>query len=195
LRQTSFIALEEPVIFTDGKQGTHTARFGEVEQRGVALTPKGRKLYDELLNEARANKKSDYETALQKAFLKFPDSHQGLHDKKLAYYQYIGVSKLRDHVDPLSVSQLLDDGYLTISPIVYEDFLPVSAAGIFSSNLSNSLDEEREKSGKQTVKQSPNQASFKAALGSTVINSFSLYEKIQKESLASALKVVGINVL
>ncbi len=34
------------------KQGTHTARFGEIEQRGVALTPKGRQIYDELLHKA-----------------------------------------------------------------------------------------------------------------------------------------------
>ncbi|MGO7653298.1 2-oxoadipate dioxygenase/decarboxylase family protein, partial [Rhizobium ruizarguesonis] len=44
LRQTSFNALEETIAFSgdDGAiKGTHTARFGEVEQRGVALTAKG----------------------------------------------------------------------------------------------------------------------------------------------------------
>ncbi|RBG44195.1 DUF1338 domain-containing protein, partial [Xanthomonas oryzae pv. oryzae] len=53
LRQTSFKALEEAVRFVgdDGQpeHGTHTARFGEIEQRGLALTPKGRALYDALL--------------------------------------------------------------------------------------------------------------------------------------------------
>ena len=39
LRQTSFKALEEPVRFLGADTaGTHTARFGEVEQRGIALT-------------------------------------------------------------------------------------------------------------------------------------------------------------
>lgn len=52
LRQTSFKALEETVLFAGQKQGTHTARFGEIEQRGVALTPKGRQLYDDLLRSA-----------------------------------------------------------------------------------------------------------------------------------------------
>ncbi|NHW78255.1 2-oxoadipate dioxygenase/decarboxylase family protein, partial [Escherichia coli] len=56
LRQTSFKALEEQVLFVDEKQGTHTARFGEIEQRGVALTPKGRRLYDELLHKAGTGK-------------------------------------------------------------------------------------------------------------------------------------------
>ena len=50
LRQTSFKALEESIRFAGDAQGTHTARFGEIEQRGVALTPKGRALYDQLLN-------------------------------------------------------------------------------------------------------------------------------------------------
>src|SRR5690606_22050288 len=39
LRQTSFKALNEPVLFEDKdgiwKEGSHTARFGEIEQRGI----------------------------------------------------------------------------------------------------------------------------------------------------------------
>jgi uncharacterized glyoxalase superfamily metalloenzyme YdcJ len=61
LRQTSFKALEERVAFSDrdgspgaGEDGTHTARFGEVEQRGAAVTRKGRELYDRLLGSAIA---------------------------------------------------------------------------------------------------------------------------------------------
>ena len=52
LRQTSFKALEESIDFADHHDGTHTARFGEIEQRGVALTPRGRALYDQLLRTA-----------------------------------------------------------------------------------------------------------------------------------------------
>src|SRR4029078_11100436 len=50
LRQTSFRALAEPRRFreADGtvSEGTLRVRFGEVEARGVALTPKGRDRYD-----------------------------------------------------------------------------------------------------------------------------------------------------
>ena len=58
LRQTSFKALKEAIRFTDdavgaARAGAHTARFGEIEQRGVALTRKGRALYDELLGLVR----------------------------------------------------------------------------------------------------------------------------------------------
>jgi uncharacterized glyoxalase superfamily metalloenzyme YdcJ len=56
LRQTSFKALEEPVMFAGEHKGTHSARFGEIEQRGIALTPKGRALYDRLLQAAGTGK-------------------------------------------------------------------------------------------------------------------------------------------
>src|SRR5690606_514512 len=49
LRQTSFHALEEAIFFREGEariRGAHTARFGEIEQRGIALTPHGRERYD-----------------------------------------------------------------------------------------------------------------------------------------------------
>ncbi|OOK83642.1 hypothetical protein BZL29_0357 [Mycobacterium kansasii] len=50
LRQTSFRALAEPRLFrcADGRitEGSLRVRFGEVEARGVALTPRGRERYD-----------------------------------------------------------------------------------------------------------------------------------------------------
>lgn len=103
LRQTSFRALAEPRTFreADGSlvPGALSVRFGEVEARGVALTPAGRALYDD------------------QGLAAFPDTEQGLHEAGLAYYR-------RDA-----------DGAL--QPIVYEDFLPKSAAGIFASNLTS----------------------------------------------------------
>ena len=53
LRQTSFRALAEPRTFRDADGGTSEGelrvRFGEVEARGIALTPAGRDRYDELV--------------------------------------------------------------------------------------------------------------------------------------------------
>ncbi|PRC56514.1 DUF1338 domain-containing protein, partial [Mycobacterium sp. ITM-2017-0098] len=49
LRQTSFRALAEPRRFISAgtaSEGSLRVRFGEVEQRGVALTPAGRQRYD-----------------------------------------------------------------------------------------------------------------------------------------------------
>jgi len=108
LRQTSFRALAEPRRFreADGTvvDGTLRVRFGEVEARGVALTPKGRQRYDAAMAApAPAAVWADY----------FPATHEALAAAGLAYYHGGDPTK----------------------PVVYEDFLPTSAAGIFRSNL------------------------------------------------------------
>ena len=181
LRQTSFIALEEGVVFTDGKGGTHTARFGEIEQRGIALTPKGRELYDRLLQQVKAAQ-GDYQTALTDAFTEFPDDQETMRKEGLAYYQYEAETPVKDTAEK-DLEQLIANGNISVKPIIYEDFLPVSAAGIFQSNLSDA--------GKEAISQSPQQTRFEQDLGAKVLDSFSLYEAIQRESLESALKALN----
>ncbi|MCK1977707.1 DUF1338 family protein, partial [Jeotgalicoccus huakuii] len=100
LRQTSFKALEEEVSFVnpDGPwtPGSHTARFGEIEQRGGALTPKGRALYDKLLNDTRAiarpapdgSNAAEYVKALSDTFAAFPDTWAGVREEGLGYFAY-----------------------------------------------------------------------------------------------------------
>jgi len=205
LRQTSFLAIEELIEFTDEKNGKHTARFGEIEQRGIALTPKGKRLYDRLLQQAKkakAAKQSKYAEALTEAFIEFPDSHKELHAQELAYYSYSANPNLKvpinqiSHEPLASPEQLVNDGILIISPIVYEDFLPVSAAGIFVSNLvdpvSINLENKNNKKIQHTQKQT-HQALFEEALGATVIDSFSLYETQQQDSLKEAMKTVAFD--
>ncbi|NHN23202.1 DUF1338 family protein, partial [Bacillus amyloliquefaciens] len=68
LRQTSFKAIEEDVVFPGDQPGQHTARFGEIEQRGAALTPAGRALYDRLLEQARTGTDGSYAERLATAF-------------------------------------------------------------------------------------------------------------------------------
>ncbi len=145
LRQTSFKALEEAVSFPNGEAaeaGTHTARFGEIEQRGLALTPKGRALYDALLDQARdagaGSTGADYPTRLAAAFAQFPDDLDTLRREGLGYFRYTLTGRGRaapaaERDAPAEV--LIARGLATADPIVYEDFLPVSAAGIFQSNL------------------------------------------------------------
>lgn len=183
LRQTSFLALQENIKFTDGKKGTHTARFGEIEQRGVALTPKGRALYDQLLQQAKEIK-GDYNKGLEEIFAEFPDSHEALRKEELGYYHYFASSNHQQNVEGLTIEALVHAGALLISPILYEDFLPVSAAGIFQSNLSNT--------DKQETQHNPNKAAFERDLGAKVIDSFSLYETVQKKSLERALKQLSV---
>ncbi|WP_449467970.1 2-oxoadipate dioxygenase/decarboxylase HglS [Stenotrophomonas humi] len=188
LRQTSFKALEEMVHFPsndDNEAGTHTARFGEIEQRGLALTPKGRALYDTLLAQAResggaGSTGGDYVQRLQAAFAGFPDDHATLRREGLGYYRYA----LTDAGRALSAAErdlpadvLIERGLATADPIVYEDFLPVSAAGIFQSNLGGG--EQRAYAARA------NRDAFEQALGAAVSDEFDIYARLQAESLAS----------
>ncbi|WP_375397611.1 VOC family protein [uncultured Sphingomonas sp.] len=193
LRQTSFKAIEEPVRFpASGSEtaGTHAARFGEIEQRGVALTRTGRALYDALLAEARSESASGipYGERLAAAFTRFPDDHATLRREKLAFYRYaptqagiVAASKGPGHND---VAALVDAGWLSAEPILYEDFLPVSAAGIFQSNLGDA--EPRNVVGRSS------QALFEAELGMAVLDPFDLYAAIQGESIDAALASLGV---
>lgn len=188
LRQTSFKALEEAVHFPNGgggDAGTHTARFGEIEQRGLALTPKGRALYDQLLAQARdaggaGSTGLDYGARLAAAFAGFPDDHATLRREGLGYYRYqltdAGCAAPDTAMD-LPADALIAAGLATADPIVYEDFLPVSAAGIFQSNLGG---------GEQRAYAAhANRDAFEAALGAPVHDEFALYQQLQDRSLAA----------
>lgn len=193
LRQTSFQALSEPVSFATGKgdiQGTHTARFGEIEQRGAALTPKGRALYDELLNAARRDARAgDHDTALKLRFRAFPDDWWMLHDQELAFFHYFptpaGLEAVAGGVSAPSVDHLVTMGYLGYEPITYEDFLPVSAAGIFQSNLG--AGEQRHYDGRS------NRASLEHALGASIQDEMALYAEAQALSIRKALARLGLD--
>lgn len=116
LRQTSFRALDEQRTFTtaDGQEASSPVRvrFGEVEQRGIALTPQGRAKLDTALSLDKTLSPGEH---LDEAFT---DTIEGLYEAGDIYVQFSVV-----------------DGKIQIEPITYEDFLPASAAGIFASNL------------------------------------------------------------
>lgn len=207
LRQTSFKALEEAVSFENEtgsyEQGQHTARFGEIEQRGVALTPKGRALYDELLSDARSqlnatpneDNAAEYYRILEKTFEVFPDDYQSLHDAELAYfyYQFIdnNVSTKVINLEIVDLKQeltnLIKQGIIHIEPIVYEDFLPVSAAGIFQSNLYDDKENSSDRNSESSSERHSNQQDFEKALGTSIYNELDLYEDMQANSLNKCL--------
>lgn len=182
LRQTSFKALEEPIRFpasTGLEAGSHTARFGEIEERGVALTPKGRALYDKLLDEVRATGgvgAKPYEARLAEVFAAFPDDWLTLYQEGLAYFT-VRLTQEGKNKGKLEgeIVDLARAGYLALDPIVYEDFLPVSAAGIFQSNLGENA------AGSYSLTAS--KAAFEAALGASVVDEFALYDAIQRDSI------------
>jgi uncharacterized glyoxalase superfamily metalloenzyme YdcJ len=195
LRQTSFKAIEEPVTFPAGasgeSEGHHTARFGEIEQRGAALTPAGRARYDELLAAARAEvtpaadgaNAEAYRDALQRAFAAFPDDWATMRAAGLAYFHYAlteaGEAAAAAGGAPGDVEALIGQGLVRFDPIIYEDFLPVSAAGIFQSNLGDGAGEG---GGSDASR-----AAFEQALGARVHDEFALYAEREQRSLSACL--------
>ena len=195
LRQTSFKALQEKVNFPGGDgsdQGTHTARFGEIEQRGVALTRKGRALYDELLAQVRSmdsagSAGAHYQDRLQSAFAAFPDTHEAMRQQGLAFYRYVlqNADADADVAADAAIDALVAAGVVRAEPIVYEDFLPVSAAGIFQSNLG----------GEAQKHYAANQAqqAFEVDLGAQVYDEIALYQSMQDESLQAVRASLAAN--
>lgn len=191
LRQTSFKALEEAVDFKSGEgwqPGRHTARFGEIEQRGVALTPKGRALYDRLLTEVRAkcrpaadgSNAAAYMAALEEVFAAFPDDEDTLRREGLAFFTWELTEKGQVTATTLTDPEALAaEGLIRFAPIVYEDFLPVSAAGIFQSNLGDNA--------AQAFVASPNQKRFEQDLGASVLDEFAHYAAIAEASRKACL--------
>lgn len=195
LRQTSFKALNEAVLFRgeNGRQdaGHHTARFGEIEQRGVALTPEGRALYDRLLDKVRAtitpaadgSNVAEYLAVLSEGFVDLPDDWRELLDQGLAYFSFTLTQAGRDAdknvLSDFTPGALIDQGLIRFDPITYEDFLPVSAAGIFQSNLGDNA--------AATIDNLSSQQQFEVALGDSVLDEFSWYEKRQAGSLQACI--------
>jgi uncharacterized glyoxalase superfamily metalloenzyme YdcJ len=149
LRQTSFRALAEPRRFreADGtvSEGTLRVRFGEVEARGVALTPKGRERYDAAMaTRDPAAVWGEY----------FPATDEEMAADRLAYYHGGDPSK----------------------PVVYEDFLPTSAAGIFRSNLDT---DTRKAAGEEDQDNSDYSPDWMAGqIGRHIHDPYELYEKV-----------------
>lgn len=203
LRQTSFKALQEKVAFTDQRadaMGSHTARFGEIEQRGAALTAKGRALYDRLLNASRQalagfpaeGNALEYMARLGEQFSEFPDDLVQMREQGLAFFRYFATDEGRKagafagnalpHKGELE--SLIAAGHVRFEPLVYEDFLPISAAGIFQSNLGDNVQTDY---GTQS-----NQVDFERALGAKVIDELGLYAETERRSIAQCAADLGM---
>ncbi|CAI4214306.1 unnamed protein product [Parascedosporium putredinis] len=175
LRQTSFKALEEPVSFPSVAggvtPGSHTARFGEIEQRGAAVTRRGRDLYDELLREVTAQNAESgasddvegFDRVLAKVFEAYPDDWDELRRRA--------------------------QGVLECEPLTYEDFLPLSAAGIFKSNLGENVSQS-------PIREADNSMSdLEDILGCKIMSQFDVYQKLEQESLDRCAKELGLSQL
>ncbi|MFK8845357.1 2-oxoadipate dioxygenase/decarboxylase family protein [Streptomyces sp. Ac-502] len=216
LRQTSFRALDEPRTFRepDGSvtTGALRVRFGEVEARGIALSRTGRARYDALTAEtdrrfaeererrpatetdppsAREGNRGgptrqDVARPLWEAG--FPRSEQQLAAEGLGYFTYApAAARPRDgQHPPAGLAGLLEHGWLTARPIVYEDFLPRSAAGIFTSNLTGHGTRDTARTGTPY-----DEHRLAEAVGRPVHDPFQIYAAQQDTSLRRALETLG----
>jgi uncharacterized glyoxalase superfamily metalloenzyme YdcJ len=199
LRQTSFRALAEPRVLRlpDGTitTGELRVRFGEVEARGIAPTRTGRARYDALLAEVDrrvgddpGQPRPEVERAVWAAGL--PATERGLVADDLAYFTYhVRPDRPTDHRPPTAVDDLLDGGWIRAQPIVYEDFLPRSAAGIFQSNLTGAGTRDDTRGAVHYDRDA-----LAGALGRDVHDPFDLYGRQQDESIAQvarSLQLVG----
>ncbi|KAL2205493.1 DUF1338-domain-containing protein [Sarocladium strictum] len=204
LRQTSFLALEESIKFVNGNdagseplvQGSHKARFGEIEERGSAVTPAGRQLYDDLLSKAMdksaGKSPEEVDATMESVFQEFPDDWAELRARGLVYCEYKCTDKAipsNINLDVTNKSKVVDillaEGLLATEPITYEDFLPFSAAGIFQSNLGA-------KTGKPgnlpILPGSPSQDQLEAALDGCIVDPDQLYASAERASLDACLQ-------
>ena len=180
LRQTSFRALSEARRFreADGSlgDGALRVRFGEVEARGIALTCAGRALYDELVGEPA-----------EAWSARFPRTERQLAVENKAFFRFEPAAgrPLDGRRPPEDLAGLLDGGWLTADPIVYEDFLPRSAAGIFQSNLT---DEGTRDTG--AIAAHYDQQWLSGVLERPVHDPFELYAAQQDSSLRQAREAI-----
>lgn len=199
LRQTSFKALAEPRRFL-GPDGTVTdgslrVRFGEVEARGIALTPAGRARYDRAVAEVDgagqdgAGQDGTAGAAAEIWARHFPGSEAELFADGLGVCTVTAVpDRPRTGTPPAgSVQDLVRDGWLRADPVVYEDFLPRSAAGIFQSNLTEAGSKDTSIEGADL-----DADWLEGVLDRTLHDPFDLYEAQHQASVAVALRQLGM---
>ncbi|KAF2649515.1 DUF1338-domain-containing protein [Lophiostoma macrostomum CBS 122681] len=201
LRQTSFLALEESILFPrlNGtfENGYHKARFGEIEERGAAVTPAGRQLYDRLLDEAMRRisqcpgspGSAEQDRILEETFKQYPDDWDTLRREKLVYFDFRATAKANDSNIPTNTTcdNLLSSGILEAVPITYEDFLPLSAAGIFQSNLGRG-----KRVGTSIRSAFPDKTGYERALGCALMDLDKSYLDAQEDSLRRCASELGI---
>jgi uncharacterized glyoxalase superfamily metalloenzyme YdcJ len=204
LRQTSFRALSEPRTFRDAdggiSQGALRVRFGEVEARGIALTPAGRDRFDELVADVDRRlaedpdlRRSDVAPLVWSEGL--PSTERDLCLAGLGFFTFrvdpdVAARRVtpeqRAALERADVAALVRAGVLHPEPIVYEDFLPRSAAGIFASNLTDSGSMDADQGGAERDRHW-----MADVIGRTVSVPEEIYAQEASASLVAAEQALG----
>lgn len=174
-------------------------RFGDLHGPFLSIrlyVPLGRTLYTRLVAQAKAEAPPELgvspshsdtmdvnqlnEQHLLRYFeAKFPMTYEELRRKGMGYFRYSAAKdvsslpSLEIESKP-TVDDLISSGHVTYEPLIYEDFLPASAAGIFQSNLGQDV---------SVITGGPEKSAFEQALGRAVIDEMDLYDASQQRSL------------
>ncbi len=208
LRQDAYRALVEPVVFIgdDGSESpsVHAARFGEIEERWYACTPAGRAIYDACVADAEEAVAGDpflarrdyeaYERVYSAPFAPVPTTLRELLDRGMAHARFAPTAGGLAHAAagrPFVTRDMLalaDCGFVSYEGIRYEDFLPISAAGIFASNLS-----QYGTTCTAAVKPVYSQAQLEAILGRPIIDAAAAYAQEEAASRRATLRALGLD--
>jgi uncharacterized glyoxalase superfamily metalloenzyme YdcJ len=181
-------------------QAGHTARFGEIEERFYATTPKGRALYDACLAQADAMRDRDpslprrdpaaYEAAYAAPFSPFPKTLPELLRQGLVFGRYAPTPKglaARGALPSTDIHELVAQGLAQVEGLRYEDFLPVSAAGIFASNLNQYGTQST-----AAVRPTYSASQLEAIMGRPIVDSTLAYAGMEAESLLDTWRQLGV---
>jgi len=178
------------------RPGQLRVRFGEVEQRGIALTTKGRDLYDAMVAETDRRLMgapagtTRVEVAAEVWRERLPTTERELAAQGLGLFTYrVGDGPVPSE-GQATLRALIETGALVPEPIVYEDFLPRSAAGIFQSNLTDEGTRDDEQSG--TAYDIERLA---GVVGLPISDPTHLYEAQQAASLTAVGQTLGVRIV
>ena len=200
LRQTSFRALSEPRRFRAhyggmiGRVLCGPVRGGGA--RGVALTreragPLRRAGRRGGPTQADLHPHADRTELARTLWAEhLPGTEQELAAQGLAYFTYRATpDRPRDgNRPPAGIQDLLEQGWVRAEPIVYEDFLPRSAAGIFQSNLSGRGSKAADQEGAAYDSEW-----LSDAIDREVLDPFTLYEQQQNRSIGHITRELELN--
>jgi uncharacterized glyoxalase superfamily metalloenzyme YdcJ len=117
------------------------------------------------------------------------DDLEALGRERLAYFVYEVTAKgARSSAGerPQDLDALVAQGHLSVRPIRYEDFLPVSAAGIFASNL--------RQAGARHAGESPHkQQDLERIMQRPILDSFAFYAAQEAGPLAKVQAALGVS--
>ena len=109
----------------------------------------------------------------------WPSTELGMFREGLAFFTARRAKSLPANVSRDELISLAEHGAVSISPIVYEDFLPRSAAGIFASNLTSDGTKDAGESGVHR-----DIAWLSDVLGVEVYDPMELYREQERRSIA-----------